>query len=210
MLAKRWKTGYLLKMTFNRRGLIKAAVGVGTIIAVPARAIASAEHANLFRLARRELERSGSRVWVKDKVGIADFSRPSRDPRFFILDMQSGSVSSFLVAHGRGSDPEHDGWLKSFSNAHGSLATSRGAYLTRGWYQGKYGMSMRLSGLDPDNNLAEDRAIVLHGAWYANRDMLDQWGKLGRSEGCFAVPETALMEVIGRMGPGRMLFADRI
>lgn len=197
-------------MEFNRRGVIKAAMGAGAIAAIPARAIASVEHANLFNLAKRELERSGSRVWLKDKVGIADFSRPSREPRFFILDMVGGTVTSFLVAHGRGSDPEHDGWLKTFSNAHGSLATSRGAYLTRTWYRGKYGTSMRLWGLDPDNNLAEDRAIVLHGAWYANPDMLGHWGKLGRSEGCFAVPETALLEVIGRMGPGRLLFADRI
>jgi hypothetical protein len=197
-------------MKFDRRGLIKSAIGAGAIAAIPASAIASVEHANLFKLAKRELERSGSRVWVKDKVGIADFSRPSREPRFFILDMESGSVSSFLVAHGRGSDPEHDGWLKTFSNVHGSLATSRGAYLTRTWYQGKYGTSMRLWGLDPDNNLAEDRAIVLHGAWYANPDMFGHWGKLGRSEGCFAVPENALMEVIGRIGPGRLLFADRI
>ncbi len=197
-------------MQFNRRGLIKAAIGAGAIAAIPARAVAASEHAKLFALAKRELERSGNRVWVKDKVGIADFSRPSRDPRFFILDLESGGVSSFLVAHGRGSDPEHDGWLKTFSNTQGSLATSRGAYLTRNWYQGKYGTSMRLWGLDPDNNLAEDRAIVLHGAWYANPDMLGHWGKLGRSEGCFAVPEAALMEVMGRLGPGRLLFADRI
>jgi L,D-transpeptidase catalytic domain len=197
-------------MAIDRRGLVKAALGAAAIAALPGRAVASVENANLFKLARRELERNGSRVWVKDKVGIADFSRPSREPRFFILDMAAGTVSSFLVAHGRGSDPEHDGWLKTFSNAQGSLATSRGAYLTRTWYQGKYGTSMRLWGLDPDNNQAEDRAIVLHGAWYANPEMVSEWGKLGRSEGCFAVPESALMEVIGRMGPGRLLFADRI
>ncbi len=197
-------------MAFDRRGFIKSVLGTGAIAALPSSAIASADHSSLFARARRELDRSGSRVWLKDKVGIADFSRPSRDPRFFILDMVGGTVSSFLVAHGRGSDPEHDGWLKTFSNAQGSLATSRGAYLTRTWYQGKYGTSMRLWGLDPDNNLAEDRAIVLHGAWYANPDMIGHWGKLGRSEGCFAVPETALLEVMGRLGPGRLLFADRI
>ena len=53
-------------------------------------------------------------------------------------------------------------------------------------------------------------AIVVHGAWYANPEMVGQWGKLGRSEGCFALPETALLEVIGRLGPGRLLFADRL
>ena len=143
-------------------------------------------------------------------VGIADFSLPSSEPRFFLVDIQSGLVRPFLVAHGKGSDPEHDGWLKSFSNDPGSLATSRGAYVTQRWYDGKYGTSMRLAGLDADNDHANDRAIVMHGAWYANPAMITEWGKLGRSEGCFALPEVNLMEVMARLGPGRLLFADKL
>jgi L,D-transpeptidase catalytic domain len=127
-----------------------------------------------------------------------------------VLDMVSGKVRSYLVAHGRGSDPEHDGLLKHFSNDFGSEATSRGAYLTHTWYHGKHGPSMRLSGLEPDNNNAEARAIVVHGAWYANPAMVTEWGKLGRSEGCLAVPEANLMEILARLGPGRMVFADRL
>jgi hypothetical protein len=114
------------------------------------------------------------------------------------------------VTHGRGSDPEHDGWLKAFSNQPGSNATSRGAYLTRNYYEGKHGLSMRLTGLDRDNDNAESRAIVVHGADYANPDMIRTMGKLGRSEGCFAFPRDRLVEVIARMGPGRMIFADRL
>lgn len=152
----------------------------------------------------------GNQIWVKDVVGLADFSIASAEPRFFIVNLVSGTVNRYYVTHGRGSDPEHDGWLKGFSNDPGSNATSRGAYLTRNYYDGKHGLSMRLTGLEADNNNAESRAIVVHGADYANPDLIRTMGKLGRSEGCFAFPRTKLVEVIARMGPGRMIFADRL
>ena len=114
------------------------------------------------------------------------------------------------IAPGRGSDPEHDGWLKSFSNGVGSEATSRGAYLTGSWYDGKYGTSVRLTGLDADNSNAFDRAIVMHPAWYAAPDMLSKWGKLGRSEGCFAMAPEQFNEALWRLAGGRLLYADRI
>ena len=64
-----------------------------------------------------------------DVVGIADFTRPSGEPRFFLLDTNSGRVTRHLVAHGRGSDPAHTGFLQRFSNRVGSEASSNGAYV---------------------------------------------------------------------------------
>lgn len=180
------------------------------MLAVPARAIAQVNDLAMLGVARRALERAGNRIWLRDMVGIADFSRPSTDPRFFLVDMMNGRTKSFFVSHGRGSDPEHDGWLKNFSNVPESNATSRGSYLTHTWYEGRHGTSMRLSGLDTDNSNAESRAIVVHAAAYANPDMIDKFGKLGRSEGCFALPEANLMEVLAKLGPGRLLYADRV
>ena len=194
----------------SRRSFLagSAAIAGGLVLGVPA--FARPADSTLLAIARRELARAGRKVWLSDMVGIADFTLPSSEPRFFLVDMMSGKVRPFLVAHGRGSDPEHDGWLKNFSNEPGSFATSRGAYATQPWYNGKYGTSMRLAGLDSDNDLADDRAIVIHGAWYANPAMITEWGKLGRSEGCFALPEANLMEVMARLGPGRLLFADKL
>lgn len=194
----------------SRRGFLagSAAITGGLVLGSPA--FARPADGALVTIAKRELARAGRKVWLSDMVGIADFTLPSSEPRFFLVDMMSGQVRPFLVAHGRGSDPEHDGWLKNFSNEPGSFATSRGAYATQPWYNGKYGTSMRLAGLDADNNHADDRAIVVHGAWYANPSMITEWGKLGRSEGCFALPEANLMEVMARLGPGRLLFADKL
>src|SRR3546814_6791596 len=52
----------------------------------------------------------------RDYIGIADFSLPSWKPRFHIVNVEDGQSRSFLVAHGRGSDPAHQGWLQRFSN----------------------------------------------------------------------------------------------
>jgi hypothetical protein len=40
--------------------------------------------------------------------------------------------------------------------------------------------------------------------------MVRDHGKLGRSEGCFAVEEGQLPEVLARLGEGRLIYADRI
>lgn len=164
----------------------------------------------LFEIARRERDRAGNRLWRTDIVGIADFARPSYVPRLHFANLDNGTLRSFFVAHGRGSDPEHDGWLKHFSNMPGSQATSRGAYLTCEWYKGKYGTSIRLEGMDRDNSEALSRAIVMHPATYADPSMITRWGKLGRSEGCFAMAPGDFNEALWHLSGGRLLYADRI
>jgi len=155
------------------------------------------------------LERHSRMVRYRDRVAIVDFDAPSAQPRMHVLDIESGKVTKFLVAHGAGSDPGHTGFLQRFSNRHGSNASSEGAYVTSNYYVGKHGRSQRLIGLDPTNNNALERAIVVHGAWYANPDMVPAHGKLGRSQGCFAVGERALSDVFALLGEGRMIYAAR-
>lgn len=160
--------------------------------------------------ARAGLERAGGRVAFRDLVGVADFAQPSRIPRFHLVDLVGGKVETLLVAHGRGSDPEHSGWLRSFSNRPGSAATSQGHYVTSGYYVGQHGRSMRLQGLDPTNSNAEERAIVVHAAWYVGSDVVRQYGMLGRSEGCFALSPSDTPRVLQRLGPGRLLVATKL
>lgn len=164
----------------------------------------------ILTAARTQLERVRTNLWRTDIVGIADFSRPSWEPRLHFANLEAGTVRSFLLAHGKGSDLGHSGWLQSFSKVNGSLATSRGAYLTCEWYTGKYGTSIRLVGLDPDNSTALERYIVMHSAWYVDSAMLDKWGKIGRSDGCFAMSPTDFNEALWHLSGGRLLFADRI
>ena len=166
--------------------------------------------AKLVEIAKRELGRAGSQVWRHDIVGIADFARPSTLPRFHFVNLESGTIRSFHVSHGRGSDPAHSGFLQQFSSVPGSEATSRGAYLTAEWYKGKYGTSIRLLGLDQDNFTALERAIVMHPATYASAEHIARFGKLGRSEGCFAMGPENFNEALWHLSGGRLLYADRI
>ena len=214
----------------NRRDFSKLAVsGLGlaalphavaraTITYVPASplppapppSVGTARYTPLLARARAALDRHHDAFQLRDRVALADFSKASREMRFHIVDLISGQSWSYLCAHGRGSDPEHSGYLQRFSNEEGSLDTSSGAYRTGDMYVGVHGRAMRLVGLDPSNNLADPRAIVIHSAPYVGENHIAAWGKVGRSEGCFVVAPHMLEAVLGLLGPGRMLYADKV
>ncbi|WP_239806367.1 murein L,D-transpeptidase catalytic domain-containing protein [Croceicoccus hydrothermalis] len=202
-----------------RRALLKTGLGVGAALALPGaaatRAFAQASPVSprdraILDVARREVERNGATLWQRDIAGIADFGVHSSVPRFHFANLENGTVRSFRVAHGKGSDPDHDGMLDQFSNVEGSNATSRGAYITYEWYVGKYGTSIRLGGLDPTNDNALRRYIVMHSAWYAEASHVEEWGRLGRSDGCFAMAPDDFNEALWHLSGGRLLFADRL
>jgi hypothetical protein len=183
---------------------------LATIPARPRIAIDPVIDPRMVARARAAFDRHRSALTHVDVVGIADFTKPSSESRFYLLDTNSGRVTRHLVAHGRGSDPSHTGFLQRFSNQVNSEASSDGAYVIGDYYPGRYGRSMRVRGLDYSNSNAESRAIVVHSAWYAEPSVLAGNGRLGRSEGCFALPHTSLQEVLARLGPGHFLYADRL
>ena len=164
----------------------------------------------LLRAAMASLQQHGARVRQRDRMAIVDFAVGSSEPRLHLVDLVNGKSTSLLVSHGSGSDPSHSGYLQRFSNAFNSNASSEGAFLTDDYYVGKHGRSQRLIGLDPTNDNALGRAIVVHSAWYANRDMIKTHGMLGRSQGCFAVGENDLDRVFANLGPGRMIYAAKV
>ena len=202
----------------KRRDLLKGTLAAGAALAVtpvraqvPAAPIAlNPRDRRLFAIAQEQLAKHGAGLWARDVIGIADFGLRSSDPRLHYVDFERGVVDSYRVAHGMGSDPEHDGWLNFFSNVHESWCTSKGAYMTFGWYTGKYGTSIRLEGRDPTNSNALDRAIVMHRASYCEPSHLAQYGKLGRSNGCFAMSDQDFQLALLRLAGGRLLYADKI
>lgn len=204
----------------NRRNILRGAFATGAAFAVPgivspARLAAQVRPGSvrdrlLFDIAKREIDRAGDVLWARDIVGIADFGLRSSEPRFHFVNLDRHEVRSHLVSHGTGSDPEHDGWLNDYSNLEGSNATSRGAYISWEWYTGRYGTSVRLGGLDPTNNQAFPRAIVMHQAKYAERAHLERWGRLGRSNGCFAMGSADFQDALMNLSGGRLLYAESL
>ncbi|KKC27847.1 murein L,D-transpeptidase catalytic domain family protein [Sphingomonas sp. SRS2] len=200
-------------MIFSRRHAIAGLFACGTpLLGATPPGLASAAPMIDPRLADRALKAlfvHHDAIWSRDVIAIADFGLPSSAPRFFLVDILKGTTTALLVAHGKGSDPEHSGMLQAFSDAVGSAATSEGAYLTGEAYEGVHGPSRRLIGLDPSNAHAGERAIVIHSAWYANPDVAARQGKLGRSDGCFAFGEQDIGLVLARLARGRMLYVGR-
>jgi hypothetical protein len=162
----------------------------------------------LLPQARAAMDRHGYAITNRDRIGLVDFSAPSKAARFYLVDLPAGEiVSTHLVAHGRGSDPANRGWVEHLSNRPGSNASCQGAFVTRQAYWGEHGRSRRLAGLDPENDQALARGIVIHAADYVSPAMASTQGRVGRSQGCFAVSRAEIATVLDMLGEGRLLYA---
>lgn len=135
-------------------------------------------------------------------LSVIDYRAPSNVPRYFLIDTSDMTAEAFLVSHGRGSDPDYDGIADRFSNIEGSKMSSLGAFVTGKTYYGAHGLSLKLKGLSPQNDLAEQRLIVVHGADYVNADR----AILGRSWGCPALERTVAERVIPLIKGGSFLY----
>jgi hypothetical protein len=140
-----------------------------------------------------------------DVLSIIDFSLPSNKKRLFVIDMTNGRLLfNTFVAHGRNS-----GGLMAtrFSNRTNSLMSSLGFYLTGDPFIGEHGYSLRLEGIERGwNDHANRRAIIMHSADYVSEEHIRQWGILGRSEGCPAIPEELDQPIINEIKGGSCLF----
>ena len=137
---------------------------------------------------------------------IIDYSRPSTEPRLWVLDLVRRRVLfTELVAHGRGSG---ELMATRFSNEEGSHASSLGLFVTGDPYQGAHGYSLRLRGLEPGvNDQAFDRAIVMHPAPYVDAAFAKGAGRLGLSWGCPALRPGIATQVIDTIKSGSLVFA---
>jgi hypothetical protein len=82
-----------------------------------------------------------------------------------------------------------------------------GFYLTGNTYHGKHGYSLILNGLEKGiNDKAKERAIVIHGASYANPSIATSQGRLGRSLGCPALPNSMSEPIINVIKDGSLLY----
>jgi len=137
---------------------------------------------------------------------IIDFERPSSQKRLWVIDLKKQTVLfNTLVAHGKNSGGNI---AQTFSNREGSEMSSLGFYVTGQTYQGKHGLSLKLNGQDPGYNTnAASRAVVVHGADYVSEEFVRQHGRLGRSQGCPALPVNQSPAIIRAIQGGSVIFA---
>ena len=137
---------------------------------------------------------------------LVDFSRPSQQKRLWVIDVPGGRVLFHtLVAHGKASGGDLP---VAFSNQEGSEMSSLGFYRTAPvTYVGKHGLSLKLQGLDPGfNTNAESRAVVMHGADYVCEEFVRAHGRLGRSQGCPALPAGQAAAIVRAIKGGSVLY----
>lgn len=148
-----------------------------------------------------------NKIKNKDKnyLIIIDFSKESSKKRFYLINLFEGKIEAeTYVAHGKNSGIEK---AISFSDQTNSYKSSMGFFLTRSHYKGRYGYSIRLKGLEKGiNSNAFVRGIVLHGAKESEESYLKQYGFLGRTEGCPAIPLSLVKNILGTIPENTVLF----
>lgn len=124
---------------------------------------------------------------TKDILTLIDFSKSSNTKRLWVINLTTNEVLfNTLVAHGRNTGEE---FANYFSNKAESYQSSLGFYATAEVYTGKHGLSLRLDGLQKGlNDKARERAVVVHGADYVSESFIKNHKRLGRSQGCPALP----------------------
>ena len=163
---------------------------------------------DVLKLALQAAQKAAERGLVKrrDLLTVIDYSLPSTTPRLFVFDLAARKLLfRELVAHGKNSG---DNVPSFFSNASGSLASCLGLFVTADPYIGGNGYSLRLKGLEEGiNDMAWDRAIVMHGAAYVSEEAIKILGRLGRSWGCPAVRPEIAQKLIDTLRGGTAIFA---
>lgn len=158
--------------------------------------------------------RSSKRVTVVNPqyVAIVDFTAPSTQRRFYLINLRTGTVAKYYTSHGIGSG--NSNYAYEFSNTKDSRQTSLGMYITGEIYSGHYGQTLRMYGLQRSNDQAYNRDIVLHGAWYVGEDFINsvnpetgkQRGRLGVSWGCPAVSLSVAEKIIPLLKGGSLIY----
>ena len=148
---------------------------------------------------------SRERYWA-----IVDFNQPSTSKRLYVFDAVEKKVERYYVAHGRGSEGTAGNNIPAiFSNQSGSNSSSLGIYRALDEYNGHHGRSLRLEGLEPTNSNALSRAVVMHTADYVSDAFIRETGRIGRSEGCFAVERSVGDTLIDELKDGAYIIASK-
>jgi hypothetical protein len=164
------------------------------------------DHVLSFKAFQKSFEGLQTYHVKKPIITIVDFTLPSTQKRCFVIDISKKQLLyATLVAHGKNSG---DLKAEAFSNTLNSYQSSPGFYMVGERIQSpKHGLSVLLFGLEKGiNDNARQREIIVHGAWYVSEKFVKQYGQLGRSHGCPALPEELMPLIAPIISDGSLLY----
>lgn len=151
---------------------------------------------------------AGVQQWnpCAEMIAIADFSKPSHEQRFYIVDLTNKEiVMQTWVAHGKNSG---ENYVTKFSNKMSSHMSSKGFFLINETFESpKHGTSLALDGLEKGvNDKAREREIIMHAADYVSEQFIEENGRCGRSYGCPALSKEDMQKALQLLKPGSLLY----
>jgi hypothetical protein len=145
------------------------------------------------------------KICDKQLLTIIDFTKASTAKRFYTIDLAARKLLYHTyVSHGKNTG---ENTARSFSNVVHSNQSSLGFSITAETYVGSKGYSLKLDGVERGfNDNMRSRAVVMHNADYVSEYWITKYGRLGRSQGCPALPKEISKEVIDHIKNGTPIF----
>jgi len=126
-------------------------------------------------------------------IAVADYTKVALHKRLYIVNLHTGRVTTYLVAHGINSGKKY-GRVVNAGNGKGSFKTPTGFFkvgVKEGITTKKRYKYLSVDGLEWKNRNARKRQILLHTASYVAR--------AGRSYGCFAIEPKDKEEIFSKL-----------
>ena len=141
---------------------------------------------------------------TKPYLVVVNYSIPSDKPRLWIFDLRHHQLLAHLrVAHGANSGTNV---ATRFSNRVNTHMSCLGVFVTGKTYNGEFGYSMHLRGLQAGiNDNAYKRHIVMHPGSYVGDKAVRDHGEAGKTWGCLAMDPHYVKQVINLIKNGSVI-----
>ncbi len=179
-----------------------------------------------MKAVHRALNEARSETYTnRNVIGLFDLSQTSNKKRFYLLDLQHGTVSAYHCAHGRGNGGNLRATRFRGFQAGNSDMTPLGALRTAGdverhehyeVVQDRYNSTtyrdlviLDLEGVKSYNQRfnRHDLWVILHANWYVTGGYRRSFsGLLGRSKGCLVLDPKYSNQVFHRLAGGALIY----
>ena len=154
----------------------------------------SSVHQNIFNAAKKEQRKFKRKIKNKKYIAIINYNLPYTSEIFWLFDTTKNKVIlRTSVSH---ASKTGNKYANKFSNTPNSYLSSKGSFVTLNTFDGTYGYSLRLKGLERGvNNNALKRGIIFHPS-----------NGMTHSAGCFMLPDGIAEETFDKIKNGILVY----